>query len=68
MPTLCPVCLQVTTELDIPEGSMVVPADAKEMSVVVDTRGRLQRVIAGAGITAALAAVLAAGTTLLHSQ
>eukprot|EP00955_Chlamydomonas_euryale_P109177 365910-Chlamydomonas_euryale.AAC.32 len=54
---------QVSREPDIPVGSMVVPQDAKELVVVVDTRSALQRgLTAAAGAAAVLAALAAAGT------
>jgi hypothetical protein len=47
--------LQVLRELDIPNGSMSVPDDVKELRVVIDQRGSLQRVAAGGALLAGLA-------------
>lgn len=44
----------VTREVDIPEGSMMVPQDAKEVVVVVDMRGGAKKVLGVMGYAAAL--------------
>ncbi|KAG1670462.1 hypothetical protein FOA52_010198 [Chlamydomonas sp. UWO 241] len=51
---------QVSREPDIPVGSMVVPHDAKELIIVVDTRSGIQRVVVAGGFAAALLGVLSA--------
>jgi hypothetical protein len=49
----------VTREVDIPEGSMLVPQDAKEVVVVVDTRGGARKALGAAGYAAGLAGTIA---------
>ncbi|KAI8469310.1 MAG: hypothetical protein J3K34DRAFT_424303 [Monoraphidium minutum] len=50
----------VTREVDIPEGSMMVPQDAREVVVVVDMRSGAKKAAAAAGYAAALVAATAA--------
>lgn len=53
---------RIQTEVDIPEGSMWVPEDAKETTFVLDTVTSTQRVAVGCAYTGAL--LLAALTML----
>lgn len=46
----------VTREVDIPEGSMMVPQDAEEVVVVVDMRGGAKKALGVVGYAAALLA------------
>lgn len=61
----------VTRELDIPEGSMIVPDNAAELMVVLDQRSSLQRSIAAVlyvtGLTGAVVAgAVAKGYVAFH--
>lgn len=44
----------VTREVDIPEGSMLVPQDAREVVVVVDMRSGAKKLFGAASYAAAL--------------
>lgn len=54
-------------QIDIPEGSMMVPQDAKEVVVVVDVRGGAKKLLALGGYAAALLGAVAA-LGLLRTQ
>jgi rhomboid protease GluP len=53
----------IIQEVDIPEGSMMVPEDAVETVVVLDRRSSLDRIAMGAAALGMLAAVVVFGTS-----
>jgi hypothetical protein len=48
----------IIQEVDIPEGSMIVPEDALETRVVMDQRSGSSRMLAGLALAAGLAAAI----------
>eukprot|EP00798_Chlamydomonas_sp_ICE-L_P003032 gene3032-13057_t len=49
---------QVTQEVIIPDGAMIVPEDAKEVVVVVDVRSQFQRLVTLGGVSFGLLAAI----------